>query len=84
MTRFSRGLLHGLIFISVVAVGLLLLFTWRDARVDSLLEGASEGDVLQVESDECRSLQERELINSDIDCGYWDEFEIRLIRDPEQ
>ncbi len=77
-----RGLIRGLAFVAAVGAVLFILFDWREASVNELLEDAEVGDVLDVESDECSLLKERELIDPQTDCGYWDRLEVRLIREP--
>lgn len=75
-------LLPGAAFIGAVLIVLAGLFAWRDRRVGRVLDNANRGDVVNVGSDVCFVLREREFIERDTDCGYRQTVEVRLIKDP--
>lgn len=86
MTRNDTAtarLARGLLFLGMVGAVLWALFTWRDSRVETLLDEAQPGDVLRVGTDVCSVLRERGLVAGDTDCGYRKSVEVRLLNKPD-
>lgn len=72
----------GFAFLGVVIVVLVVLFAWRNNRVDTILENSSRGDTINVGTDVCEVLRTRHFIATDTNCGYRQTVEVKLVRDP--
>ena len=67
-----------LIFIIGVGLVLSLMFRWRDTRVEEVLSSAQPGDVIEVGTDVCNVLKDRNLVASETDCGYRERVKVRI------
>lgn len=72
------------IYLGVTVIVLTLLFAELDRRVDSVLEGARQGDIINVPTDVCNALRDRGVIETNTKCGYRrGSVPVRIIKTPE-